>query len=154
MIDTLLAQKVVLPLPCPLTSRQKKTCVTQPVVLWQPSVSKIILCSTDIAGIHTEKGLAGREGGSFRVWAGAQSLCHFCIRMAHLGWAFHIILMSCFLVLASSPPKTQPTGSFAAVSQLLSRSLSPEHVFVCSALGCFLFAPLMLLPIRVCPLVR
>ena len=47
---------------------------------------------------------------------------------------------------------TLPTGSFAAVTQLLSRSLSPcMCVCVCSVLGHFLFATHMLLPVRSVP---
>lgn len=60
-------------------------------------------------------------------------VCHFCTRMA--GWVG--LVHSSDVILPGFgfvPTLAQPTGSFAAVSQLLSRSLSPPLsvcVFVC-----------------------
>lgn len=101
-----------------------------------PSVSKIVLYPTDITGIHMER--------AWRAWVGAVSGCEsssvsacvtFVFALAHLVCDLCTILMSCFLVLSWSPPKTQPTGSLAAVSQPLSRS-SLSHQLVCLRVLC------------------
>lgn len=98
------------------------------------------------------KGLAGRGGDRTvsgcekEAAAGIVILCvsFFCICMA--GWVgLHnpdVILPGFGLVLTL----IQPTGSSAAVSQLLSRSLSPMHVCLCvfcagSLLICYTHAP-------------
>lgn len=81
------------------------------------------------------KGLACMGGSSFRVWKQlCFCVCHICIRIGPSG-DLCIILMSCFLVLAWSPPKTQPTGSFTAVSQPLSR-IGLSHQLVCLRVFC------------------
>lgn len=99
----------------------------------------------------------GREGtvSGCEEQGSAAALCssvrQCCTCMA--GWVWLVqnsdVILPGFGFLSTL---TLPTGSFAAVTQLLSHSLSPcMCVCVCSALGHFLFATHMLLPVRSAP---
>lgn len=67
---------------------------------------------------------------------------HICMT----GWVGLVYNSAILPGLSSVPTLTQPTGSCAAVSQLLSRSLPPMHVCLCvfcpgSLLICYTHAP-------------
>lgn len=102
---------------------------------------------------------------AWRAWEGAVSGCEsssvsacviFVFALTHLVCDLRIILMSCFLVLAWSPPTPPPQVALLLSVSRCHAAASPTSlcVCVCSALGRFLFAAHMLLPKRVCPLVR
>lgn len=104
------------------------------------------------------KGLACMGGSSFRAWEAALFLCVSYLYSHWPIWCVTCVLSWCHASWFWLGPHPNPSPQVALLLSVsrCHAAASPTSLCVCvrSALGRFLFAAHMLLPTRVCPLVR
>lgn len=135
--------------PCLCCFRIKRQFLLPDLMLHSNLSAKYSQYPKHFTGIHAVRAWQGGEGtvSGCEKKAAAQCSCVSSFRICMTGWVGLVYNSDVILPgLSSVPTLTQPTGSCAAVSQLLSRSLPPMHVCLCvfcpgSLLICCTFAP-------------